>query len=129
MAIYCRSCGRELSEGARFCPVCGTPVYVPVPAAYVPPARLIRPRQGRMLAGVCQGLANAYLWDVTWVRVITVLLTLFGGGLGLVAYVVFWIVMPEEPLALPPVTPYPPNPYQAGPGNGGNASNPPAGGA
>lgn len=131
MAIYCRSCGRELNEGARFCPACGAPVYVPTPSAYVPPARLIRPRQGRMLAGVCQGLANAYLWDVAWVRVITVLLTLFGGGLGLVAYVVFWIVMPEEPLALPPVTPYqgPANPYQAGQGGQGNASNPPAGGA
>lgn len=129
MAIYCRSCGKELSDGARFCPGCGTPVYVPPPQAYAPPARLIRPRQGRMVAGVCQGLANAYLWDVTWVRVITVLLTLFGGGLGLVAYIVFWIVMPEEPLALPPVTPYPPgqaNPYQAGQSGESSASNPPA---
>lgn len=132
MAIYCRSCGKELSDGAKFCPGCGTAVYAAAPPAYVAPARLVRPRQGRMLAGVCQGLANAYLWDVAWVRVITVLLTIFGGGLGLVAYVVFWIVMPEEPLSLPPVTPYPqgqPNPYQAGPGGGGSASNPPAGGA
>lgn len=132
MAIYCRSCGKELNDGARFCPACGTPVYAPTQPAYVQAARLIRPRQGRMLAGVCQGLANAYLWDVTWVRVITVLLTIFGGGMGLVAYIVFWIVMPEEPLALPPVTPYPQgqaNPYQAGQGDQGSASNPPAGGA
>lgn len=128
MAIYCRSCGKELNDGAKFCPACGTPVYAPAAPVYAPAARLIRPRQGRMLAGVCQGLANAYLWDVTWVRVITVVLALFGGGLGLVAYVVFWIVMPEEPLALPPVTPYPPNPYQAGQGNSGSTSNPPAGG-
>lgn len=85
-----------------------------------------------MLAGVCQGLANAYLWEVTWVRVITVVLTLFGGGLGLVAYIIFWIVMPEEPLFLPPGMPYPQgqaNPYQAGQGNAGNAPNPPVGGA
>lgn len=81
-----------------------------------------------MLAGVCQGLANAYVWDVAWVRVITVLLTVFGGGLGLVAYVVFWIVMPEEPLALPPGVSYQ-NPYQAGQGGQGSAANPPAGGA
>jgi phage shock protein C len=82
-----------------------------------------------MLAGVCQGLANAYVWDVAWVRVITVLLTVFGGGLGLVAYVVFWIVMPEEPLALGPGVPYAQNPYQTGQGGQGSAANPPAGGA
>jgi phage shock protein C len=45
---------------------------------------------------------------VTWVRVITVLLSIFGGGAGIVAYVVFWIVMPEEPLALPANTTYVP---------------------
>jgi phage shock protein C len=61
-----------------------------------------------MIAGVCQGLANNYAWDVVWVRVITVLLTVFGGGSGLLAYVIFWIVMPEEPLMLPPVTPWTP---------------------
>ncbi len=129
MTIYCRSCGKELSDSARFCPACGTAVYVAQPPAYSPPARLVRPRQGRMLAGVCQGLANAYMWDVVWVRVITVLLTVFGGGLGLVAYIVFWIVMPEEPLALPPGAPYSPNPYQTGQGGQGSAANPPAGGA
>jgi phage shock protein C len=37
-----------------------------------------------------------------------VLLAIFGGGAGLVAYVVFWIVMPEEPLALPPGAYVPP---------------------
>jgi phage shock protein C len=53
-------------------------------------------------------LANNYAWDVTWVRVITVLLAIFGGGAGLVGYIVFWIVMPEEPLALPPGAYVPP---------------------
>jgi phage shock protein C len=48
------------------------------------------------------------MWDVTWVRVITVLLAIFGGGAGIVAYVVFWVVMPEEPLALPPGAYVPP---------------------
>ena len=71
--------------------------------------RLIRPRAGRMISGVCQGLANNYMWDVTWVRVITVLLAVFGGGAGIVAYVVFWVVMPEEPLLLPAGTYVPPN--------------------
>jgi phage shock protein C len=66
--------------------------------------RLIRPREGRMIAGVCQGLANNYHWDVVWVRVITVLATIFSSGAGLIAYIVFWLVMPEEQYALPAVT-------------------------
>lgn len=103
-----------MNDDARFCSVCGTPAKPPQAAqtyAQYPPystPRLIRPRAGRMIAGVCQGLAYSYAWDVTWVRVITVLLTIFGGGLGLVAYIVFWIVMPEEPLALPQTTAWPP---------------------
>jgi phage shock protein C len=63
---------------------------------------MVRPRMGRMIGGVCQGLANQYNWDVAWVRVLAVVLAVFGGGIGAVAYVVLWIVTPEEPLALPP---------------------------
>lgn len=107
MAIYCRNCGKTLADDARFCSGCGT--QTGQPAAYTPSvSRLVRPRAGRMLAGVCQGLANAYAWDVVWVRVITVLLAVFGGGSGLLAYVIFWIVMPEEPIVFPP----PPAAYQ-----------------
>lgn len=107
MAVYCRNCGKTLADDARFCSSCGTQMYPPAPyPASV--SRLVRPRTGRMIAGVCQGLANAYAWDVVWVRVITVLLTVFGGGAGLLAYVIFWIVMPEEPLMLPPAAPFEP---------------------
>jgi len=55
-----------------------------------------------MIGGVCQGLANQYNWDVAWVRVLAVILAVFGGGIGAVAYVVLWIVTPEEALVLPP---------------------------
>jgi len=107
MAIYCRNCGKGLADDARFCSACGTQIY-PTVAYPSSVSRLVRPRTGRMIAGVCQGLANAYAWDVVWVRVITVLLTVFGGGAGLLAYIIFWIVMPEEPLLLPPTAPFPP---------------------
>jgi phage shock protein C len=115
MAIYCRNCGKALADEARFCSGCGAHIYPPAPAPYPQTVtRLSRPRAGRMIAGVCQGLSNAYAWDVAWVRVITVLLTVFGGGAGLLAYVIFWIVMPEEPILIPPpvppaVPPYPPS--------------------
>jgi phage shock protein C len=115
MAMYCRNCGKALADDARFCSGCGAQMYAPPPPAATYPqtvTRLVRPRAGRMIAGVCQGLSNAYAWDVVWVRVITVLLTVFGGGSGLLAYVIFWIVMPEEPILLapnaPPASPYPP---------------------
>lgn len=117
MAVFCRNCGKSLAEDARFCPGCGAQMQPPVaPPPYYPNypttsvTRLVRPRMGRMIAGVCQGLANAYAWDVVWVRVITVLLTVFGGGSGLLAYIIFWIVMPEEPILLPPMPPVPPVP-------------------
>jgi phage shock protein C len=118
MAV-CTKCGNSMNDEARFCSSCGTPVGAPQAAqssqnygprygAHYGAKRLIRPRAGRMIAGVCQGLANSYAWDVTWVRVIAVLLAIFGGGIGLIAYLVFWIVMPEEPLPLPQSTAWPP---------------------
>jgi phage shock protein C len=118
MPVTCTKCGNAMNEEARFCSVCGAPVGAPAgsgpvysappPGGWAPPTRLIRPRMGRMIAGVCQGIANAYGWDIVWVRVITVLLAIFGGGIGLVAYVIFWVVMPEEPLAIPQSTAWPP---------------------
>jgi phage shock protein C len=102
MAIYCGNCGKSLGDDARFCSACGRAVYAAAPAFVQ--TRLIRPREGRMVAGVCQGLANHYRWDVVWVRVVTVLATIFSSGAGLIAYIVFWLVMPEEPLALPAST-------------------------
>jgi len=118
MAVYCRNCGKSLADDARFCSGCGATMQPPATSGFAPPpyyptssvTRLVRPRMGRMIAGVCQGLANAYAWDVVWVRVITVLLTVFGGGSGLLAYIIFWIVMPEEPLLLPPMPGMPPMP-------------------
>jgi phage shock protein C len=108
MAVFCGNCGKSLDEDARFCSSCGRPMYVTPPPVFVQ-TRLIRPREGRMIAGVCQGLANNYRWDVVWVRVITVLATIFSSGAGLIAYIVFWLVMPEEPLALPSATYTQPN--------------------
>lgn len=99
---YCGQCGKELGPGAFFCSACGTRNASVPPMAAMPVAtRLIRPRAGRMIAGVCQGLALSYGWDVVWVRVIAALVTVFSSGAGGIAYIIFWIVMPEELYALP----------------------------
>jgi phage shock protein PspC (stress-responsive transcriptional regulator) len=51
---------------------------------------------------VCAGLAEYFDLDVTLVRVLWLVITLFTGIIfGTVAYIVAWIVMPEEPESLP----------------------------
>ena len=62
---------------------------------------MTRPRGTRMIAGVCAGMAQHYRWDLTWVRVLAVLAAVFSSGAGAVAYIVFWIIMPEEAWRLP----------------------------
>jgi phage shock protein C len=57
---------------------------------------LVRSRDGRLVAGVCAGVA-AYLGaDVTLVRVIVAAVALLTGGAGVVAYLVAWALIPEE---------------------------------
>lgn len=60
------------------------------------PKRLVRSRDDRWIAGVCGGVA-AYLGvDANLVRLVVVVGTILGFGSLLVAYVVAWILMPEE---------------------------------
>ena len=56
--------------------------------------RLVRPRRGKMLAGVCAGIADYFDWDLTVVRLLFVLFGLFGAGE--LAYIVLWILMPKS---------------------------------
>ncbi len=63
-------------------------------------SRLERPREGRMVAGVCQGLAVHYGWDVSLVRILMLLSIVFT-GVPIVAYLVAWIVIPSGPYLLP----------------------------
>jgi phage shock protein C len=62
--------------------------------------RLVRPRQNRKVAGVCAGFAEYFDLDVTLIRIVWVLCVVCA-GVGALAYVVCWIVIPEEPLMLP----------------------------
>jgi phage shock protein C len=52
--------------------------------------------EDRMIAGVAGGLAEYFDTDPTLIRILFVLLTLLGfGGLGIITYIVLWIIMPE----------------------------------
>lgn len=58
---------------------------------------LQRPRNGRVIAGVCAGLAERFGWNATVVRLIFVLSILLPGPQVLV-YIIMWIVIPNQPL-------------------------------
>jgi phage shock protein PspC (stress-responsive transcriptional regulator) len=57
---------------------------------------LVRKREGRIIAGVCAGLADYIGIDVNLLRVIVVLISLFTVGTGVLAYGIAWLVIPEE---------------------------------
>lgn len=56
--------------------------------------RLVRATDDRMVAGVCAGLAHYFGLDPVLVRIVFLLL-LFGGGHGLLIYLILWVLMPE----------------------------------
>lgn len=59
------------------------------------PKRLYRSRHNRMIAGICGGLGDYLSVDPTIVRLIWII-GLFA-GFGFLAYLVAWILIPEEP--------------------------------
>ena len=59
------------------------------------PRRLVRRRPGKVIAGVCTGLADYLGVDVTVVRVVTVVLGLATGVI-VPAYLLAWLIVPEE---------------------------------
>jgi phage shock protein C len=96
--MYCNSCGKQIPDDAQLCAYCGRRVvYANGVAAY---RRLVRVREGRKIAGVCKGFADYFDVDVALVRILWVACAVCG-LLGLVGYIAAWIIMPEEPLALP----------------------------
>jgi phage shock protein PspC (stress-responsive transcriptional regulator) len=60
-------------------------------------SRLYRSVNDKTIGGVCGGLADYFNIDVVLIRVAFVLLLLFGGG-GFLAYIVLWIVIPQQPM-------------------------------
>ena len=64
--------------------------------------KLTRRRADRKIAGVAAGVADYFDVDAIWIRLLFVL-TVFAGGLGLVAYIALWILAPatDEPAPSP----------------------------
>jgi phage shock protein C len=57
--------------------------------------KLVRPKSGTIIAGVCAGIANRFGWSVTLVRVLTVASILIPGP-QVIVYVILWALIPKE---------------------------------
>jgi phage shock protein PspC (stress-responsive transcriptional regulator) len=58
--------------------------------------RLYRSRTNRKIAGVCGGLGEYFNVDPVFIRIVWVVLIL-GAGVGLLAYLICWLVIPNQP--------------------------------
>lgn len=101
--MYCTQCGARVADTARFCTACGHSIGVaPQPVAQqhqwtsAPPKRLRCIASQKKIAGVCAGFAEYFDTDVTLMRIIWIALVLLPPGIGIIAYLVAWIVLPKE---------------------------------
>ena len=101
--MYCTKCGVQMDDQACYCSQCGA-ATMNAPRAFHASAGarsgriLSRPREDVKVAGVCAGVARYLDLDVTLVRILWVLLTVYPPGGGLLAYFICMFVMPKDPL-------------------------------
>jgi phage shock protein C len=95
--MFCTKCGVELRDQDKFCCECGFSTGKAAPRVAQKSDRLSRPMHEAKIAGVCAGFARALGMDVTLVRILWLLLTIFPlPCFGVIAYIVCWIVMPKD---------------------------------
>lgn len=62
-----------------------------------PVKRLYRSRRDKIIGGVCGGIAQFMEVDPVVVRLIWAFATLISMGMGILAYLIAWVIIPEEP--------------------------------
>jgi phage shock protein PspC (stress-responsive transcriptional regulator) len=87
----CPYCAESIQDAAVKCRHCGSMLEGSLLSS-----TWYRSRHGKKIAGVCAGLAEQFGISVTALRLAMVLLVLLGGGVGLIVYVVLWVVMPYK---------------------------------
>jgi len=95
--MFCTHCGVSLGETEpNFCPTCGQRTQSGTSYARPAQKRLERSLTDKKIGGVCAGLANYLNVDVTLVRLLAVIGLIFSAGMGLIAYIIAMIVIPQE---------------------------------
>lgn len=94
--MFCTRCGVEIDDKSRYCSQCGRPTILAETKdnPYTAP-RLALDTQHKKIAGVCAGFARYLDIDTLLVRIIWLALAL-GAGVGFIAYIVAWILMPRD---------------------------------
>lgn len=59
--------------------------------------KLYRSKNDRMIAGVCGGIADYFNVDSSLIRLVVLFIFLFQ-GIGLIAYLIAWVIMAEAPV-------------------------------
>jgi uncharacterized RDD family membrane protein YckC len=108
---YCKKCGNELPEGAKYCPVCGTSVSTETAAPAAPVVQAEPVAAGVKLAfwserfvawlidaiiiGVVVGILGLFAWfaSVTWWSGWPSWIPFFNFNLGGVIYFLYWLFM------------------------------------
>ena len=92
--MYCTRCGVELRETDRFCSQCGARSAIH-PLSGGPQRPLMLDKANKKIGGVCAGFARYFECDTTLVRVLTLAIAL-GTGVGFLAYLAAWLIMPSD---------------------------------
>src|SRR4029077_16151139 len=104
--MYCTQCGVELRGDDRFCSQCGARTCVG--HVVTGPRSLMLDKRNKKIAGVCAGFARYFEVDVILVRVLWLAIA-FATGVGFLAYLAAWIIMPSDRgmEVRAPMSPYP----------------------
>ena len=96
--MFCTKCGSDLRETDRFCSRCGAATELGRTESPTRPLTL--DKRNKKIAGVCAGFARHFEADVTLVRVLWLAVAITT-GVGFLAYLAAWIIMPNEDTLAP----------------------------
>ena len=101
--MICYNCQKDIVEGSKYCQHCGA-AQKPLTPPPGPQRPFRRSRKNKMIAGVCAGMADYFGVDLVLVRLIWVLVTFFS-GIGIIPYLICWLVVPYAEEAAPAPAP------------------------